>query len=57
MTNTHNEHVNYGATYCTESGEDFGKITAIFEVDADWDGYRFHGYCVPTKEDIADFQK
>lgn len=50
-----NETTYYGATYCTESGEDFGKITAIFEVAADWDGYRFHGYCTPSAEDVAAF--
>ncbi len=47
----------YGATYCTEVTEDFGKITAIFEVAADWDGYRFHGYCVPTAKEIFDYQR
>ena len=50
-----NETTYYGATYCTESGKDFGKITAIFEVASDWDGYRFHGYCTPSAEDVAAF--
>ena len=50
-----NETTYYGATYCTESGEDFGKITAIFEVADNWDGYRFHGYCRPSAEDVAAF--
>ena len=34
----------YGATYSCES-HNFGEIIAVFEVPADWDGYRFHGYC------------
>jgi hypothetical protein len=34
----------YGATYSTDA-HDFGEIISVFEVDADWDGYRFHGYC------------
>jgi hypothetical protein len=42
----------YGATYSTDP-ESFGEITVIFEVAADWDGYRFHGYCVPTSEELA----
>ena len=44
--------MHYGATYSTDS-ENFGEITSIFEVDANWDGYRFHGYCVPTAEELA----
>jgi len=42
----------YGATYSTDF-ENFGEIIAIFEVDANWDGYLFHGYCVPTSEELA----
>jgi hypothetical protein len=42
----------YGATYSIDP-ENFGEITAIFEVNANWDGYRFHGYCVPTSEELA----
>jgi len=42
----------FGATYSTDP-ENFGEITAIFEVAADWDGYRFHGYCVPTSDELA----
>lgn len=34
----------YGATYSTDA-HNFGEIIAVFEVAADWDGYRFHGYC------------
>ena len=34
----------YGATHSTEK-YNFGEIIAVFEVPADWDGYRFHGYC------------
>jgi len=33
-----------GATYSTEK-ENFGEITNTFEVPADWQGYRYHGYC------------
>ena len=44
----------YGATYCTE-GFRFGEITSIFVVDESWDGYRFHGYCVPSAADVAAF--
>ena len=46
---------NYGATYCTESGADFGKITHVFPVAADWDGYRYHGYCIPTSDEVSTF--
>ena len=45
----------YGATYNTESGEEFGKITSVFQVDADWGGYRHHGYCWPTQEQVEVF--
>ena len=45
----------FGATYCTESGEDFGRITSVFAVDADWVGYRFHGYFRPSAEEVAAF--
>jgi hypothetical protein len=41
---------NYGATYTVEDG--VLVITSVFPVDADWDGYRFHGYCRPTVEEI-----
>ena len=44
----------YGATYNT-SPDQFGEITAVFLVDADWQGFRFHGYCLPTAEEVADF--
>ena len=44
----------FGATYSTES-HNFGEINHIFVVDADWDGYRFHGYCVPTAAEVAAF--
>ena len=37
-----------GATYSTEK-ENFGEITNTFEVPADWQGFRYHGYCwAPT---------
>jgi hypothetical protein len=45
----------YGATYVTESGEDFGMITSIFVVAHDWDGYRSIGYCKPTDAEILEF--
>jgi len=45
----------YGATYNTEPGDEFGRITNVFPVPEDWDGYRFHGYCLPTQEDVAEF--
>ncbi len=32
------------------------KITAVFEVPSDWDGFRFHGYCIPSAEEIAKFR-
>ncbi len=44
----------YGATYSTEP-DNFGQITSVFTVSEDWDGYRFHGYCLPTQEDVAEF--
>lgn len=34
----------YGATYSTEKWN-FGEILSTFEVDADWQGFRYHGYC------------
>jgi len=42
---------NYGATYVIE--DDQLVITNVFPVPEDWDGYRFHGYCRPTAEEIA----
>ena len=42
----------YGATYSTES-YNFGEIIAVFEVSADWDGYKFHGYCWAPQELIT----
>lgn len=44
----------YGATYDT-SAENFGEITSVFEVDADWDGFRHHGYCIPTTGEVRIF--
>jgi hypothetical protein len=41
---------NYGAAYVIE--DDQLVITNVFPVDADWDGYRFHGYCRPTLTEI-----
>ena len=43
-----------GATYSTES-YNFGEITSIFVVDESWDGYRFHGYCIPTEAEVTAF--
>jgi hypothetical protein len=51
---TNNINQNYGATYSTDK-EDFGKITSIFMVDEDWDGYRYNGYCRPTEAEVYDF--
>lgn len=42
---------NYGATYSTDP-DTFGEITNVFPVPDDWDGYRFHGYCRPTADEI-----
>jgi hypothetical protein len=58
MNNTQHEVVEprfYGATYSTDPGPDFGRITSVFEVEADWDGYRFHGYCRATPEEFAEY--
>lgn len=44
----------YGATYSTDP-DTFGEITAIFNVEPEWDGYRYHGYCRPTPEEVAAF--
>ena len=41
---------NYGATYTIEDGQ--LVITNVFPVSDDWDGYRFHGYCRPTADEI-----
>ena len=46
--------VRFGATYSTEA-HNFGTITSIFVVDDDWDGYRFHGYCRPSVDEVARF--
>ena len=40
----------YGATYIIEDGQ--LVITNVFPVSEDWDGYRYHGYCRPTEEEI-----
>ena len=44
----------FGATYSTEK-ENFGEILAVFEVPADWQGYRFHGYCWPSQKEVDAF--
>ena len=44
----------FGATYSTEA-HNFGELMSVFVVDADWEGYRFHGYCVPSAADVAAF--
>jgi hypothetical protein len=41
----------YGATYSVEK-DSFGEITGVFEVEPDWDGFRFHGYCRPSQAEI-----
>ena len=42
----------FGATY--EIVDDQLVITNVFPVPWDWDGYRFHGYCRPTRQEIID---
>ena len=44
----------YGARYSTEH-HDFGRILTVFEVGPDWRGYQYHGYCVPTAEEVAEW--
>lgn len=44
----------YGATYSTNP-DTFGVITNVFPVEPEWDGYRYHGYCRPTPEEVAAF--
>jgi len=44
----------YGATYSTET-HNFGEIIAVFEVEPDWQGFRFHGYCTPSSDDVAKY--
>ena len=51
--NTNVETVLYGATYSTDE-HNFGEIVNVFEVDADWEGYRFHGYCRLTASEVAE---
>lgn len=41
---------NYGATFAVIDGE--LTVTNVFPVPADWDGYRFNGYCRPTSDEI-----
>ena len=44
----------FGATYSTDP-DNFGEITAVFQVDEGWDGWRFNGYCRPTPEEVRLF--
>ena len=44
----------FAATYSTEK-ETFGQITSIFEVEEGWTGYRHHGYCRPTEDEVLEF--
>lgn len=44
----------YGAKYSTKP-YNFGRIEYIFEVGPDWQGYRYHGYCIPTKLEVAEW--
>jgi len=44
----------YGCTYSTDK-ENFGEIISVFEVEDDWQGFRFHGYAWATEEDIRIF--
>ena len=43
----------YGGTYSTDS-YNFGEITDVFPVEADWDGYKHHGYCWVILEVIVE---
>lgn len=43
----------YGATYVAAEDHTW-VITHVFPVRWDWDGYRFHGYCRPERQDIVD---
>lgn len=45
----------WGATYNTEPGPQYGEITDVFEVESDWQGFRYHGYCVPTPFEMKEF--
>lgn len=44
----------YGATYSTDI-ETFGEVISTFPVDADWDGYRYHGYRWATKKEVGEY--
>lgn len=41
---------NYGATFAVIDGE--LTVTHVFPVPADWDGFRYDGYCRPTPDEI-----
>lgn len=47
----------FGATYSTEPGDMFGEITGIFEVPADWDGHKFHGYCWAPESMVREWDR
>ena len=40
----------FGFTYNTESGPSFGTVQEVFEVPADWQGFRHHGYGAASVE-------
>ena len=40
----------FGATF--EIEDNHMVITNVFPVNWDWDGYRFSGYCRPTRQEI-----
>jgi hypothetical protein len=42
----------FGATYIIENGE--LVITGVFPVEPDWQGFRHHGYCRPTAQEIVE---
>lgn len=42
----------YGCTYSTEK-HNFGETLEVFEVPADWQGFRHHGYAWATSEEVA----
>jgi predicted metal-dependent hydrolase len=32
-----------------------GEVTSLFPVNADWDGYRFHGYDRATRAEVLEY--
>ena len=50
MTRIEN-HAAFGATYSTDTAN-FGEIISVFPVPADWQGFRHHGYCWASDDEI-----